>query len=579
MRTHVWQKVEIELAAANTYDNPYTEVEAWVDLVGPGFERRVYGFWNGGATFVVRVMAPTAGDWSWTSGSNQDDAGLNGKTGAFTAMPWTEEELSANDCRRGLLRPSANGHAIEWADGTPCYLIGDTWWSLPTHRYRWYDDDVERPIGPEMGLKDMLRFRQAQGYNCIAMIAAFPNWANDGHPARIVLDEEKGLHLRSAWPQAVTGSAEDMHNEGGRPFEFPGKVPGYEDVFPDMDRINPEYFKYMDRKIDYLNAQGFVPFIEVARRDASTCWREYYDWPDSYARYAQYVFTRYQANICILSPIHYDSGHQSIPACDYTGIANKLVEKGVPAFGTLLSCNSSGSSLINFGNHDVAPWISLHQIGNRRHHNSHWLLTQIYNESDPPKPAMNGEPYYAGWPIGTSIVGGTPESNMYCRSGMYGSFLSGGLAGHIYGADGLWDGHIEPEWERPMWVSIKWGSSAQMTHLKAFVLSEGARYQDLVPNAEWVCPSKTHQIEGNRGWAYGARTADQTLFKLYFEADCPPSHVRGALRLTDYAATWFDPRTGEWIAAGVLTSSVDGQLDLPAFPSEGDWATRLTVID
>ena len=75
--------------------------------------------------------------------------------------------------------------------------------------------------------------------------------------------------MRSAWLEFGTGSAKNMDNEGGRPFFFPGKVPGYEDKFPDMDRINPEYFKYVDRKIDYLNAKGFVPFIEVSRRDAA----------------------------------------------------------------------------------------------------------------------------------------------------------------------------------------------------------------------------------------------------------------------------------------------------------------------
>ena len=67
-----------------------------------------------------------------------------------------------------------------------------------------------------------------------------------------------------------------MDNEGGRPFFFPGKVPGYENYFPDMDRINPEYFKYLDRKIAYLNANGFVPFLEASRRDASLLWSKYY---------------------------------------------------------------------------------------------------------------------------------------------------------------------------------------------------------------------------------------------------------------------------------------------------------------
>src|ERR1017187_8731097 len=82
--------------------------------------------------------------------------------------------------------------------------------------------------------------------------------------------------VRSAWvDQAEIANhkprdqwrAKDMYNEGGRAFLFPGKVPGYGQVFPDVDRINPDYFKFMDRKIEYLNAQGFIPVIEVARRD------------------------------------------------------------------------------------------------------------------------------------------------------------------------------------------------------------------------------------------------------------------------------------------------------------------------
>ena len=67
---HVWEKVEIPLEARNHYDNPYTDVEVWVDLKGPGFAKRCYGFWDGGSTFEVRVMATEPGRWSWTSGSS-----------------------------------------------------------------------------------------------------------------------------------------------------------------------------------------------------------------------------------------------------------------------------------------------------------------------------------------------------------------------------------------------------------------------------------------------------------------------------------------------------------------------------
>ena len=95
-----------------------------------------------------------------------------------------------------MLRPTANGHALEYGDGTPCFLLGDTWWSTPTFRYPWYQDDECRPIGPHMGFKDMVRYRKAQGYNCIAILAALPAWANDGHPATIWLSEAHTIGVR-----------------------------------------------------------------------------------------------------------------------------------------------------------------------------------------------------------------------------------------------------------------------------------------------------------------------------------------------------------------------------------------------
>ncbi|MHC4179569.1 MAG: DUF5060 domain-containing protein, partial [Planctomycetota bacterium] len=154
---HVWEKVEITLRAEKPYETPYQDVEVWVDLTGPQFRRRCYGFWDGGDTFRVRVLATAPGEWTWRSGSNRSDPGLSGKTGSFTAAAWSDAEKRQNPCRRGMIRPTANGHAFEYADGTPFFLIGDTGWSVPTFRYPWYDDDKPRPIGPAAGLRDYVR--------------------------------------------------------------------------------------------------------------------------------------------------------------------------------------------------------------------------------------------------------------------------------------------------------------------------------------------------------------------------------------------------------------------------------------
>lgn len=579
---HVWEKVEITLNASKSYQNPYIEVEVWVNLQGPRFNRRCYGFWDGKNIFRVRVLATVPGTWTWSSGSNVDDPGLNGKTGKFIAEAWDEAGKEKNPCRRGMIKASANGHAFEYADGTPFFLVGDTWWATPTFRFKWHDDDEAHPIGPEAGFKDYVKFRKKQGFNCAAMIAAFPNWVNDDKPR--MLKTVDGLVLRAAWQQPGTKSAKDMHDEdGNRAFLFPGKVPGYENYFPDVDRINPDYFRNLDRKIDYLNANGFVPFIEVSRRDIGQGWKKFYQWPESYTRYIQYIWSRYQANICLFSPIHFDSSGATIPAGDWNRAANKVIEKyGPPPFGTLAGTNSNPSTLRNFGHVDKAKWLTFHQIGNKRTHKNYAFLTEIFN-AFPPVPGINGEPYYAGM---QDAPGGTPTSALYCRSGMYGSVLSGGLGGHIYGAGGwdggLWGGNVEDAAENHIWDAMKWPSGDQMRHLKTFILSEGRRYQGLVPGSELLRPNKSGKPDGYTGWAYCACTAKKDFFLLYFEKDCPKAVLSGALSNIEYKARWFNPRTGDWIDAGVLTSDSSGKITLPNFPdnstrSNTDWALKLML--
>jgi hypothetical protein len=273
-QVHVWEKHELTFTAAGSYANPYTEVVCWVELEGPHFSKRIYGFWDGGRTFRVRVAATAPGTWTWRSGSDPLDAGLAGRSGSFSAIEWSEEEKQSNPLRRGFIRAAPNRHALEYSDGTPFLALGDTWWSTGTNRFRWYDDEEERPMGPGAGFKDYVRYRKAQGFNWISMIAAFPNWKTDGASWRLSMQDEEKTPIRSAWLEFGTGSAKNMDNEGGRPFFFPGKVPGYEEMYPDVDRINPEYFRYIDRKIDYLNQQGFVAYIEVSRRDASLPWND-----------------------------------------------------------------------------------------------------------------------------------------------------------------------------------------------------------------------------------------------------------------------------------------------------------------
>ena len=220
-----------------------------------------------------------------------------------------------------------------------------------------------------------------------------------------------------------------------------------------------------------------------------------------------------------------------------------------------------------------------------REHLNYWYLTEIFNLKQP-RPALNGEPYYAGYkdargPGAANYTRGAAGSNerddQFSRSGLYGSFLSGGLAGHVYGAEGIWGADIEPTAPTKMWEAFQWTSGAQMQYLRTFALSIGQRYQDLVPLADLVLPHETHDTLSYEGWAYCARTEDKTIFLAYFEKGCPRSQIRGARLNSRYDAQWFDPRRGTWSAVGdgTMYASKIGIIELPDFPADTDWGLKL----
>ena len=132
-RVHVYEMVEENFTAAQSYDNPYMDVDLWVDLKGPeGQAFRIPAFWDGGQSFKVRMMATRPGLWTWSTGTTTGDKGLDNQKGSFSAVAWTEQEKADNPNRRGIIRAASNGHTLEYPDGTPFFLTGDTWYSAFT---------------------------------------------------------------------------------------------------------------------------------------------------------------------------------------------------------------------------------------------------------------------------------------------------------------------------------------------------------------------------------------------------------------------------------------------------------------
>ena len=593
---HVWEVQEITLATARDYANPYAEVECGIELEGPDFKRRISGFWDGARTFKVRFVATQPGEWSWHVFSNQPaDTGLSG-SGKLRAVAWDEAELAANANRRGFVRASANGHALRYADGTPFFLLGDTWLAASTWRLPWTGVRAAPDYVPAEGIsfEEAVAWRKRQGFNSISFIAAFPNWAADEHGATFA--NRDGVFLRNAWekfgywaPNAkvstadgATTTAKDMQDESGnRPFEMFADREG----LANFDRINPAYFASLDRKMRHLADEGFVPFLETVRRDNAPSWKRYFDFNVSYARYVQYLVARYGAFNLVFSGIHLDwiPKDFSLTAAEFNEALTFHHSKygGLP-FGQPFTTLIDRSTYTAFGHGAQAPWLSMHTVGNNpRNHAIYAVIEELFR-LEPPYPAANLEPYYTGWnhpinrPGGEAPAENSPRDNYFARAMMYGSVLSGALAGHVHGTaayDVTSTG--EPAGWRPyIWTALRYESGAQMTHLHAFVLSEGARYQDLVPASADLEPRRVPDAlaDGLDGWSFLMRTAARDFALAYFEVRALRPRLAGFTPRTNYRWSWFDPRSGHWSHATQVRADAQGVIRAPAFADGGNQA-------
>ncbi|HVO72561.1 MAG TPA: DUF5060 domain-containing protein [Ignavibacteriaceae bacterium] len=597
VKIHLWELYEISLKSAKTYENPYTDVDCWVELKGPDFSKKVYGFWDGGNNFKIRITATKPGKWEWRTGSNHpDDIGLNDQTGTFNAVEWTEEEKDQNPNRHGFIRSTANGHALQYADGTPFFMVGDTWlagatWRLP---FRNAPTSENYEPGPGMGFEDAVQYRKKQGFNSVSMIACFPNWESDYNPSTYA--DSNGVYIRNAWEKfdylTKDGkmTAKNMRDEyGNLPFVMSNEHPGV----ADFNRIIPEYFQSLDKKMQYLSDQGFVPLLETVRRDMCPTWKAYFDFNESYSRYVQYLSSRYGAYNFIYSKIHLDwiPKEYSLTGKEFNeALKYHLKKYGPMPFGQPVTTLISSSTYSVFGHSEECPWLTMHSVGNKpRDHRVADSLEVLFNLK-PPYPAINFEPYYTGWdheinkPAGERPPANSERDNYFARAQMYGSVLSGGLSGHVHGTaayDITTTG--EPDGMRPhVWYAFKYESANYMKHLKEFILSEGKKYQDLRLARNDIEPNKApgSPPDGLDGWAYMMRTSDKDFALLYFENRSALPVLKNFKPNSSYFLQWFNTITGKWSKKIQINSDAGGKLILPQFPDKqnssfNDWAAKI----
>lgn len=222
---------------SGNYDNPYVEMSANAVLVAPdGSTRSLPLFWDSGPVWRLRFSPDRIGAWQWRTESR--DEGLHGKSGSFTVVP--------SNLKGGIRPMDRAPYHFERQDGTPFWFLGDTAWALFT--------DSEKEQHNRQTAFEYVDIRASQGFNVLhSMLLSEAGWGN----------------------------------QGGAPFD------------PiDKERLNPGYWKEVDRRVRYVNAKGIVAGLALDWGDKGR--KERYSWSripnmDARLRYARYIASRYSA--------------------------------------------------------------------------------------------------------------------------------------------------------------------------------------------------------------------------------------------------------------------------------------------
>jgi len=211
--------LELSLTAEKSYWNPYLQMPgnsfspSFVvgAFIGPNGEKiQIDGFWDGGRVWKIRMAPMAVGIWTYQTSS--PDPGLNGNKGSFECIRSESP---------GFIRiHPQNPYAFVYDDGTPFFWMGDTQVIFYHHNKGDYSFDN----GTFQSLQDL---RASQGITSLY----FGSW----------LFKKKGNFAQ---------------NEGG--YNFNKSNP---------DLLNPSFWQWADKRLQYVVSKGMVPGLGVGWPD------------------------------------------------------------------------------------------------------------------------------------------------------------------------------------------------------------------------------------------------------------------------------------------------------------------------
>jgi hypothetical protein len=508
-----WQKYELVFRSSSVYENPVQDIKVMeiTFTSSSGRIKTINCFWDGGNTWKARFMPDETGSWTFeTNCSDKKNSGLHGQKGSFICK--TNADQKEIYTRGPVTNPKGTYH-LSYSDGTPFFYLACTAWN---GALKSTDDEWDQ----------YLKQRKENNYTAIQLVTT--QW--------------RGC---------------DKSSEGLVAFEGSGRI-----------RINPDFFRLIDKKIDKVNEYGLVaaPVILWALQNGAG--RElspgYYLPDDQAILLAKYIVARYGGNHVI-----WILGGDGI----YTGTYEqrwKTIGRAVfdGKFQGIVAQHPCGRSWIGEIYRDE-PWLDI--IGYQSSHSNeegtvNWItkgpMSQTWAKL-PARPLINLEPNYEQIRF---II-----TDRDVRNACYWSLFATPIAGITYGANGIWPWLREGEKilnhsDAPgtsLWnVSINFPGSIQMGYLAQFI--KEFEWWDLFP-AQQLLVNQPGDVTYNH-FVSLVKSVDNKTILAYLPEKLTIS-IRKPPGASNYHVRWFNPVKNSYTDGKI---SDEGNVMTLTSPDEGD---------
>lgn len=490
--TQQWKVFETSFESSKSYPNPFMDVQVDVVFKKDGKSWKIPAFWDGENIWKVRFAPPEQGNYTCqVVSSDKSNLSLNGKKQALTISEYTGNNILY---KHGMIGVSENQRHFAYVDGTPFFWLADTWWKNLCKRMTWE------------GFQELTLDRKAKGFTVVQIVAGpYP-------------DEDP---FEPMWK-----------NEGGFMYEN-----------QEFTVLNPEYWKFADRRIEYLIDNEISPAI-VGAWGRADCDAMKHVGLEGLKRHWRYLIARYGAYPVfwiLAGELHNDSKW----GVGTWGEVGRYIREIDPYHRPITIHSGSGrrgekddDNIITFdmvgGSHD--PEIAISSAVNN--------LIGTYHK-EPPMPVIMGEGCYEGH---------MQNGFRYVQRHMFWQYLLSGAAGHTYGAAGIWHASVEGDagcassafGGRKVFDWTTWREG--MNYEGATQVGKGKKLLEEYP---W------YKFEPHPEWAEDGSFAAGIPGKVRFIYqpkrniyDWNGPVVRGVETDVDYTAYYFDPATGRRFDAG-----------------------------